>query len=225
MRSRSVAAVATISLSLFAASCGGDDPETAAPVPTTSGGVTLPPEATSTDKDSSDDSKSTSGGPATDQSGQSDVPGEVEKNGEDTAGDAIPAAAAKNADLTNLTTALGAADLATTLTQKGPYTVFAPNNDGFAKLGTRLDSLLQPAAKSELANILKFHVVSGELKMKDLKDGDLLTTLQGTRLRVDKKGGELSIGNSQGQARIVSTDLTASNGVIHVIDTVLTPKS
>ncbi len=218
MRSRPLAAASVaLALALFTASCGGDDEPVVTP---TSGDITPPSSpvtaATTPEASPADTPEATSSANGGDKS---EPPTRTPSD------DLLPAVAAKNSDLTNFTTALGAASLAGTLGQTGPYTVFAPNNDAFAKLGTRLDTLLQPASKADLVNILSFHVVSGDVRLKDLKDGDLLNTLQGTRLRVDKKGDEITIGNSLGSSKIVSSDVEAGNGVIHVIDTVLTPKT
>ncbi len=212
MRTPSFALVsATFAVALFAAGCGDDEPGTAEPG--TPQASTAPvPETTP------------SPAPST-PGGSPDDPGSEPPQGSTKASDdTITESIENSADLTSLKTAVGAAGLGSTLEQPGPYTVFAPNNDAFAKLGSRLDTLLQPAAKSDLANILKFHVVSGELKVKDLKDDELLTTLQGDRLRVSKKGNTVTIGNSLGKTTIVAADTDASNGVIHLVDTVLTPK-
>ncbi len=213
MRAPSFALVsATIALSLFAAGCGDDEPTAAdpgsSPVTSPSGVPTPTSVVPSTPAGSPDD-------------GDTSAPPQGSTKPSD---DTITEAVAVSGDLTSLKTALGAAGLESTLEQPGPYTVFAPNNDAFAKLGSRLDTLLQPAAKSDLASILKFHVVSGELKVKDLKDDELLTTLQGDRLRVSKKGNTVTLGNSNGKTTIVSADTDASNGVIHLVDTVLAPK-
>lgn len=204
MRSRSFAvASATLTLSLFAAACGDDETSVS------EGTVTTP---------------ATSAAPSTTADGSAESAKGAPQGSTTPSGDTVTKLVSKDSDLASLKTALGAADLAVTLNQPGPYTVFAPNNDAFAKLGSKLDTLLQPASKDELANILKFHVVSGAILSRDLKDGELLTTVQGTRLRVDKKGDEVTVGNSLGKATVVSADSDASNGVVHTIDQVLTPK-
>lgn len=212
MRSRPLAvASAIIALSTFASACGEDSPEeTIGSTPTVAATSPTTDPATQTSATAEPTS------PAADGSAPAGGGEQVESS--------ITEIAAKNPDLTNLTTALGASGLGATLSEPGPFTVFAPNNDAFAKLGTQLDTLLQPAAKDDLTNILKFHVVSGRVRAKDLKDGDLLTTLQGTRLRVTKSGDEIKIGNGLGQATVVAANQKAGNGVVHVIDTVLTPK-
>lgn len=235
MRSRPVAAFAAAFALVFSvAACGGEEEGAGQPPvppsqPTAAGaGPGSPTDATTTPT-STPEPDSPASTPAAEEKGEGDEPdAPATGNRPPTRGadaDPIPDAAAKNADLTNFTTALGAADLESTLAQDGPFTVFAPNNDGFAKLGTRLDALLQPASKAELANILSFHVVKGDVRMKDLKSGTLLTTLQGTRLRVEREGSEITIGNALGRARVVSADIDAGNGVIHAIDAVLTPKA
>lgn len=213
MRSRPLAvASAIIALSTFASACGEDSPEEtigSTPAPAAVAPTTDPAAATT----------------ATSPEATNPAPGSTTPpEGADKVDSPITEVAAKNPDLTNLTTALGATGLGATLSTRGPYTVFAPNNDAFAKLGTQLDTLLQPAAKDDLTKILEFHVVKGRIEAKELKDGDLLTTLQGTRLRVSKSGNDIEIGNGLGKAKVVAADQTAGNGVAHVIDSVLTPK-
>lgn len=210
MRTPSFALVsATLAVSFIAAGCGDDEPNAAVPSTPPATSVAPPPTAVQ---------------PSTPGLSPDDPSAEPPQGSTEPSDDTITESVAANGDLTSLKTALGAAGLNSTLEQPGPYTVFAPNNDAFAKLGSRLDTLLQPAAKRDLATILKFHVVSGELKVKDLKDDDLLTTLQGDRLRVSKQGNTVTIGNSAGKTTIVSADTDASNGIVHLVDTVLTPK-
>lgn len=216
MRARPAALVpALVAVALVGAGCGGDDEPAATPTPAATtaeapqGGV-APGGATgsgaATDGATGDGAAPTTG------------PGGV------TAKDSLSTQIAKNPDLRTLRTLLNAAGMASVL-DDGRYTVFAPNNDAFTKLGTQLDTLLQPGAKSQLQNILKFHIVKGKLRASRLTDGRLLTTLQGTRLRVTTQGNQLLIGNSLGKATILTPDAKASNGVIHTIDTVLKPKS
>lgn len=203
---------ATLALALFAGGCGGDDSDGQS-------GSATPPASASTPAVEPAPETSTPGLNPDDLTASEPPQGSTKPSKQ-----TITESIADSGDLTSLKTAVGAAGLESTLEQPGPYTIFAPNNDAFAKLGSRLDTLLQPGAKSDLANILKFHVVSGELKVKDLKDDELLTTLQGTRLRVSKKGNTVTIGNSLGKTTIVAADADASNGVIHTVDTVLIPK-
>lgn len=223
MSSRSLAiASASLVLSIFAAGCGGDDEAVITSSPSDGGSpsasVTTPdastPSSTGTDDPTSSSDLPDANTPGVD-SPQSDA---AAKNR--TVADTIAA----DTDLQSLKTALGAAGLSTVLEQPGPYTVFAPTNDAFAKLGSKLDTLLQPSSKRELSDLLKFHVVRGEVKMEDLKDGQLLTTLQGTRLRVSKEGSQVGVGNSQGKATVVTSDIPARNGLVQTIDSVLTPK-
>jgi len=140
------------------------------------------------------------------------------------------ASAANN--LTTLVTAVKAADLVDTLSGPGPFTVFAPTNAAFAKLpaGT-LDTLTRPENKSQLSNILTYHVVSGRMTAKDIaaaiKAGGgtaTLTTVQGEPLTAKMMGGRLMLTDAKGGTSMVSTkDVMQSNGVVHVIDTVLMP--
>lgn len=118
-----------------------------------------------------------------------------------------------------LATALKAAGLVDTLQGKGPFTVFAPTDAAFAKLpaGT-LEKLLKPEQKSVLAQILKYHVVGSTVMAKDVKAGNV-ATVEGSDLVVSTKGGV----TLNGASKVTATDIKASNGVIHVIDSVVLP--
>lgn len=116
-----------------------------------------------------------------------------------------------------LATALQAAGLVDTLKGKGPFTVFAPTDEAFAKIPKdQLDALLKDKAK--LTAVLTYHVVPGTVMAKDVKAGKV-KTVQGGELTVATAGGVM-VDN----AKVVKTDITASNGVIHVIDSVVLPK-
>lgn len=116
-----------------------------------------------------------------------------------------------------LATALGAAGLVDTLKGKGPFTVFAPTDEAFAKIPKAdLDALLKDKAK--LTAVLTYHVVSGKVMAADVKAGKV-KTVQGSELTVTTAGGVM-VDN----AKVVKTDIVADNGVIHVIDTVVIPK-
>lgn len=118
-----------------------------------------------------------------------------------------------------LTAALQAAGLVETLKGAGPFTVFAPTDAAFAKLpaGT-VDKLLKPENKAQLVQILTYHVVGSTVLAKDVKAGDV-KTVQGTNLVITTKDGVTLNGNS----KVTATDIKASNGVIHVIDSVVLP--
>lgn len=118
-----------------------------------------------------------------------------------------------------LLTAAEAAGLVDTLKGEGPFTVFAPSDEAFAALpaGT-VEDLLKPENKEKLASILTYHVVSGEFMSTDLKDDMVKTTVQGGDLIVD-----LDDGVKINDATVVTADIDASNGVIHVIDKVILP--
>jgi transforming growth factor-beta-induced protein len=124
-------------------------------------------------------------------------------------------------DFKTLVTALKAAELVKTLEGKGPFTVFAPSDKAFAKLpkGT-LEDLLKPANQKKLAGILTYHVVAKELMAADVTKMKEIMTVEGRELMVEVKDGKVMINNAQ----VVSTDIKCTNGVIHVIDTVLLPK-
>ncbi|OYT88751.1 MAG: hypothetical protein CFE43_20870 [Burkholderiales bacterium PBB3] len=116
-----------------------------------------------------------------------------------------------------LATALGAAGLVDTLKGKGPFTVFAPTDEAFAKIPKAdLDALLKDKAK--LTAVLTYHVVAGKVMAADVKAGKV-KTVQGSELTVATMGGVMV-----DSAKVVKTDIAADNGVIHVIDTVLMPK-
>lgn len=118
-----------------------------------------------------------------------------------------------------LTAAVTAAGLVQTLKGKGPFTVFAPTDAAFAAIQSDVDMLLMPENKSKLAKILTCHVVSGKMKAADLRDGQILTTLDGTKLNVTISNGTIRVGN----ANITAKDVEASNGVVHMIDKVILP--
>jgi uncharacterized surface protein with fasciclin (FAS1) repeats len=135
-------------------------------------------------------------------------------------------------DHTTLVAAVKAAGLVPTLESKGPFTVFAPTNEAFAKLpaGT-VETLLKPQNKKTLTNVLTYHVVAGRLTAKDLMDkvkaGNgkaMLKTVEGEPLTVEMKDGKLWIVDAKGDtAQVTIANVMQSNGVIHVIDTVLLP--
>jgi uncharacterized surface protein with fasciclin (FAS1) repeats len=135
-------------------------------------------------------------------------------------------------DHTTLVAAVTAADLVDTLSGKGPFTVFAPTNEAFAKLpaGT-VDRLLKPENKGQLTQVLTYHVVPGRITANDLmemvkKAGGkaMLKTVEGEELTVEMKDGAIWIWDAKGDAaKITIKNVMQSNGVIHVIDTVLLP--
>lgn len=129
--------------------------------------------------------------------------------------------AAASADHSTLVAAVKAAGLVETLKGAGPFTVFAPTNAAFNALpaGT-VDGLLKPENKADLTSILTYHVVAGAIKAADLKDGQKVKTVQGAELTVSIKDGKVMIDG----ANVTAADLAASNGVIHVIEAVVTPK-
>jgi len=122
-------------------------------------------------------------------------------------------------DAKTLAAAVKAAGLVETLQGNGPFTVFAPTDAAFADIQSEVDKLLKPENKSNLSKILTYHVVSGKMKAAGLRDGQDLTTVQGSKLKVMVKDGTVTVGN----AKVTTADIIASNGVIHVIDKVLLP--
>lgn len=120
-----------------------------------------------------------------------------------------------------LVAAVEAADLVDTLKGEGPFTVFAPTDDAFAKLppGT-IEDLLKPENKEKLQSILTYHVIPGKVMAKDVLLLNTAETANGQSLSISKSGDGVMIDN----ARVIKTDILCSNGVIHVIDTVVLPK-
>jgi len=126
-------------------------------------------------------------------------------------------------NVTTLVAAVKAAGLVETLKGAGPFTVFAPTNAAFAKLpaGT-VDTLLKPENKAMLTKVLTYHVVAGRYTAADLKDGQMLKSVQGENLMIKKDAaGKIWI---NGTAMVETADVISSNGVTFVIDTVLMPK-
>jgi uncharacterized surface protein with fasciclin (FAS1) repeats len=123
-------------------------------------------------------------------------------------------------DHTTLVAAVKQAGLVETLSGTGPFTVFAPTNEAFAKIpAATLEGLMKPEMKADLTKILTYHVVAGAVKAADLKDGQELTTVQGGKLKVSIKDGKVMING----ANVTIADVVSSNGVTHVIDGVLMP--
>jgi len=133
----------------------------------------------------------------------------------------IVATAVAAGSFTTLAKALQAADLVETLKGSGPFTVFAPTDEAFAKLpaGT-LASLLEPANKPKLQRILTAHVVAGKVMAADVVKTRSVKAVSGDMLTIASGNGGVTIHG----AKVVQTDIAASNGVIHVIDSVILPK-
>ncbi len=127
--------------------------------------------------------------------------------------------AAGSPDHTTLVAAVKAAGLVETLSGPGPFTIFAPTNAAFAKLpaGT-VETLLKPENKAKLVAILTYHVVPAKVMAADVKSGEA-PTVNGKMLTIKADGMGVTVNN----AKVVATDLVGSNGVIHVVDTVLLP--
>ncbi len=143
-----------------------------------------------------------------------------DKYGSETAKMDIVDTAVSAGQFTTLAAALEAADLIPTLKGDGPFTVFAPTDEAFAKLpeGT-VASLLEPENLDQLVAILTYHVVSGEVMAKDVVTLSKATTVNGAEVSIKVMDDSVHIN----EATVTATDIAASNGVIHVIDTVLLP--
>ena len=144
----------------------------------------------------------------------------------------IVALAQGNPNVSTLVTAVTAAGLAETLSGAGPFTVFAPSNDAFAKVDkTTLDGLLKPESKDKLAALLKYHVVAGNVKSGDLakmitdgKGTAAVKTLNGGSLKATMDGDKIVLTDAKGgKSTVTAPDMVASNGTVHVVDTVVMP--
>lgn len=144
----------------------------------------------------------------------------------------IVALAQSNPQASTLVSAVTAAGLGETLSGAGPFTVFAPSNDAFAKVDkATLDGLMKPESKDKLAGLLKYHVVSGNVKSGDLAkliaDGNgtaTVKTLNGGSLKASMDGDKIVLTDAKGgKSTVTGADMVASNGTIHVVDTVVMP--
>lgn len=170
---------------------------------------------------------------ATDDAAMADNGADVTANADATTGTIVDVAQG-NADFSTLVTAITAAELGETLSGEGPFTVFAPTNAAFEALpeGT-LATLTQPENKEQLTGILTYHVVTGETMAAALteaiegagEEGARLVTVNGAELTASVNDGKVTLTDAAGNtATVTATDIDASNGVIHVIDTVLMPE-
>ncbi|WP_430444495.1 fasciclin domain-containing protein [Sphingorhabdus contaminans] len=140
--------------------------------------------------------------------------------------------AQNNPQASTLVSALTAAGLVETLNGAGPFTVFAPSNDAFAKVDkATLDGLMKPESKGKLGDILKYHVVSGNLKSGDIaqlitaaKGMASIKTLNGGSLKASMDGDKIILTDAKGnKSTVTAPDMIGSNGTIHVVDTVVMP--
>lgn len=156
------------------------------------------------------DTTTASTGPAVGQSGVKD----------DLSNPNVVQIAVGSKDHTTLVTAVKAASLVDVLSNAGPFTVFAPTNEAFAKLpaGT-VEGLLKPDQKDALSNILEYHVYVGVIKTDAMRDGQVLNEVNGKNITLNVKDGKYMV---NGKANIIAS-VPASNGIIHVIDEVLLP--
>jgi len=139
-----------------------------------------------------------------------------------------------SSDHTTLVTAIKAAGLVSTLKEDGPYTIFAPTNEAFDKLPPKqLANLLNPENKATLASILSYHVIAGSLTETEIinkinvENGSFIVqTVNGQQLVATLKDNKIAITDTTGHTSyITKTDINGKNGIIHVVDTVLTPSN
>lgn len=130
--------------------------------------------------------------------------------------------AVSNDSFSTLVTALEAAGLVETLQGDGPFTVFAPTNEAFAKLPREtLDALLKPENRKKLQAVLTYHVVAGNVTSGEVVKLSAAETVQGEKVKIEVRDGNVMIDD----AKVVTADVMAANGVIHVIDTVILPEN
>lgn len=214
MKRQSRLVALTLGLALLAAACGGDDEEATGTEATE---VTEATEATEAD------TATEMTGTETEMTEETEATAteETEMTGTEAAGTIVDVAAGAE-DFSTLVAAVQAAGLAETLSGEGPFTVFAPTNEAFEaalqELGVTQEELL---ADPNLSDILTYHVVEGETLAADVAglDGQEVTTVNGAPLEVSVDGDTVMIGS----ATVTTTDIMASNGVIHAIDSVLLP--
>lgn len=159
---------------------------------------------------------------------------EEEKMKQEAMESSIASKAMATESLSTLVAAVKAADLAQMLSEPGEYTVFAPNNAAFEKLpaGT-VETLLKPENKEKLKGILTYHVVSGKVDaatlvaaIKDANGKYVVKTANGGELTASMKGDSVILTDASGKtSTVIATDVQASNGVVHIIDTVVMPKA
>ncbi len=154
-----------------------------------------------------------------DDKDNSATPGMEETPGEEAASDIVETAAARGT-FGQLATLLDATGLTAALKGEGPFTVFAPTDAAFAAFEAENPGVLASLSTDQVADVLSYHVVSGSVAANDLVSGSLVVTLQGLPFAVD-----LTSGAKVGGVDVVTTDIQASNGVIHVIDSVIVPPS
>lgn len=145
---------------------------------------------------------------------------------EEMMGDTIADLAMDNDDLSTLVAALEAADLVDMFSdEEGSYTVFAPTNDAFAEVQETVDELLLEENVDQLTAVLQYHVVEGAVLSSELEDGQVLTTLNGDTLTVsmDEEGMVMLTDSMGNEVMVTEADMEASNGVVHVVDSVLMP--
>jgi transforming growth factor-beta-induced protein len=169
----------------------------------------------------SDGGKPSTGG--SDKGGEAPTPGTGGTGGDgETALKDIVDTAVDAGSFTSLAEALTTADLVDALKGEGPFTVFAPDDDAFEAFDKANEGVLAGLDKDALTAILKYHVVAGAAKSTDLKNGQVFVTLNGSPLLVDLTDG-VNVGNQDSNANVKAADVEASNGVIHVIDTIILP--
>ena len=127
--------------------------------------------------------------------------------------------ALKVREFSTLATALAATDMVDILESEGPFTIFAPTDDAFSKMPTEvLDDLLEPENRDRLTSILTYHVIPGRVTAHEVANLEFLTSVLGQRLKIERKNG-LKVN----EAAVITPDVEASNGIIHIIDAVLIP--
>lgn len=209
---RYLAAAGLLALTLGAAACGddGEDSSMTTMAPTTEAPMTT--ESPDMTNDRADDMMGASG------PGCGAVPKDGAGSFDGMSKDPAATAASNNPLLSTLVTAVKEAGLVDTLNGSGPFTIFAPTNDAFAKIPeTDLNAVL--ADKDLLTKVLTFHVVGEKLSSADLASKGMVETLEGGQLKITKDGDTVMVGD----AKVVCMDVPTANATVHIIDTVLMP--
>ena len=235
IRTRTAAFASIAALSLVAAACGDDSNDSGGAAATTAaaaGETATTMESMTTEPMGSEPMSTEMGSmPMTSDMGEmmepsgpgcASVPADGEGSFEGMADDPAATAATNNPELSTLVEAVTAAELVDTLNGPGPFTIFAPANSAFAKIDAATMESVMADPSGALTDILTIHVVEGAMSSTDLVEAGTLEGMNGS-LEVVQDGDTVTVDAGGGPATVVCADVTVSNGVVHIIDTVLMP--
>ncbi len=235
IRTRTAAFASIAALSLVGVACGDDSSDSGTATTAAAGGdtaTTMADTATTMESMGSEPMTSEMGSmPMTSDMGEmmepsgpgcASVPADGEGSFEGMADDPAATAATNNPELSTLVEAVTAAELVDTLNGPGPFTIFAPANSAFAKIDAATMESVMADPSGALTDILTIHVVEGAMSSTDLVEAGTLEGMNGS-LEVVQDGDTFTVDAGGGPATVVCADVTVSNGVVHIIDTVLMP--